>query len=30
MLTVSEDEIRRDAPRVLENKLKQKLGEYLK
>lgn len=30
MLTISEDEIRRDAPRVLENKLKQKLGEYFK
>ena len=27
MLTISEDEIRRDAPRVLENKLKKKLGE---
>ena len=27
MLTISEDEIRRDAPRILENKLKKKLGE---
>lgn len=27
MLTISEDEIQRDAPRVLENKLKKKLGE---
>ena len=27
MLTVSEEEIRRDAPRVLENKLKKKLGD---
>ena len=30
MLTISEDEIRRDAPRVLENKLKKKLGECFK
>ncbi len=27
MLTISEEEIQRDAPRVLENKLKKKLGE---
>ena len=27
MLTISEQEIERDAPRVLENKLKKKLGE---
>ena len=30
MLTVSEEEIRRDAPRVLENKLKKKLEEIFK
>lgn len=30
MLTISEEEIRRDAPRVLENKLKKKLGECFK
>lgn len=30
MLTISEDEIRRDAPRVLQNKLQQKLGELFK
>lgn len=30
MLTISEDEIRRDAPRVLTNKLKKKLGECFK
>ena len=30
MLTISEDEIRRDAPRVLQNKLQQKLGEIFK
>lgn len=30
MLTISEDEIRADAPRVLENKLKKKLGEVFK
>ena len=30
MLTVSEQEIRRDAPRVLEQKLKKKLGECFK
>ncbi|MBQ8765407.1 MAG: HK97 gp10 family phage protein [Clostridia bacterium] len=27
MLTISEEELQRDAPRVLENKLKKKLGE---
>lgn len=27
MLTISEQEVQRDAPRVLENKLKKKLGE---
>ena len=27
MLTISEEEIQRDAPRILENKLKKKLGE---
>lgn len=27
MLTMSEEEIRRDAPRILQNKLKKKLGE---
>lgn len=30
MLTISEQEIERDAPRVLENKLKKKLGEVFK
>lgn len=30
MLTISEQEIERDAPRVLENKLKKKLGECFK
>lgn len=30
MLTISEDELRRDSPRVLENKLKKKLGECFK
>lgn len=30
MLTISEEEIQRDAPRVLENKLKKKLGECFK
>ncbi len=30
MLTISEDEIQRDAPRVLENKLKKKLGEIFR
>lgn len=30
MLTISEKEIQRDAPRVLENKLKKKLGECFK
>lgn len=30
MLTISEQEIKRDAPRVLENKLKKKLGECFK
>ena len=30
MLTVSEEEIQRDAPRVLENKLKKKLGDIFK
>lgn len=30
MLTISEDEIRASAPRVLENKLKKKLGEVFK
>lgn len=30
MLTVSEEEIQRDAPRVLENKLKKKLGEIFR
>ena len=30
MLTTSEEEIQRDAPRVLENKLKKKLGECFK
>ena len=30
MLTVSEEEIERDAPRILENKLKKKLGECFK
>ena len=27
MLTISEEEVQRDAPRILENKLKKKLGE---
>ena len=30
MLTISEQEIERDAPRILENKLKKKLGECFK
>ena len=30
MLTISEEEIQRDAPKVLENKLKKKLGECFK
>lgn len=30
MLTISEQEIERDAPKVLENKLKKKLGECFK
>ena len=30
MLTISEQEIERDAPKVLENKLKKKLGEVFK
>ena len=30
MLTISEEEIQRDAPRVLENKLKKKLGDIFK
>lgn len=30
MLTISEKEIENDAPRVLENKLKKKLGELMK
>ena len=30
MLTISEEEVQRDAPRVLENKLKKKLGECFK
>lgn len=30
MLTISEQEIQRDAPRILENKLKKKLGECFK
>ena len=30
MLTISEQEIERDAPRVLQNKLKKKLGECFK
>ena len=30
MLTISADEIQRDAPRVLQNKLKKKLGECFK
>ena len=30
MLTISEQEIQRDAPRVLENKLKKKLGDLFK
>ena len=30
MLTISEQEIERDAPRILENKLKKKLGEVFK
>lgn len=30
MLSISEEEIQRDAPRVLENKLKKKLGECFK
>lgn len=30
MLTIPEEEIQRDAPRVLENKLKKKLGECFK
>lgn len=30
MLTISEQEIQKDAPRVLENKLKKKLGECFK
>ena len=30
MLTISEQEIKRDAPRVLENKLKKKLGDLFK
>ena len=30
MLTISEQELERDAPRVLENKLKKKLGECFK
>ena len=30
MLTISEDEIQRDAPRILENKLKKKLGEIFR
>ena len=30
MLTISEQEIERDAPRVLENKLKKKLGDVFK
>ena len=30
MLTISEQEIKRDAPKVLENKLKKKLGECFK
>ena len=30
MLTISEEEIQRDAPRVIENKLKKKLGEIFK
>ena len=30
MLTISQQEIQRDAPRVLENKLKKKLGECFK
>lgn len=30
MLTISENEIKRDAPKILENKVKKKLGEILK
>lgn len=30
MLTISEQEIQRDAPKILENKLKKKLGECFK
>lgn len=30
MLTISEQEIERDAPKILENKLKKKLGEVFK
>ena len=30
MLTISEQEVQRDAPKVLENKLKKKLGECFK
>lgn len=30
MLTISEQEVKRDAPRILENKLKKKLGECFK
>lgn len=30
MLTISEDEVRREAPKALENKLKKKLGEIFK
>ena len=30
MLTISEQEVQRDAPKVLENKLKKKLGEIFK